>query len=92
VGVLSLSPGSYLGIPYNEAVDSLGENGIPAWCVASEGDYESFPTCNNISGDNYRSIIYPGNAHGTAFLRDGEAPQDIGQVLLDWLMFVYEID
>lgn len=92
VGVLSLSPGSYLGFPYNEAVGLLGESGIPAWCVASEGDYESFPTCNGASGDNFKSIIYPGNAHGTAFLMDGEAPQDIGQVLLDWLTLVYEID
>jgi dienelactone hydrolase len=92
VGVLSLSPGSYLGFPYNEAVGLLGESGIPAWCVASEGDYESFPTCNGASGDNFKSITYPGSAHGTAFLMDGEAPQDIGQVLLDWLTLVYEID
>lgn len=92
VGVLSLSPGSYLGLPYNEAVDLLDENGIPVWCVASEGDWESAPTCKKADGGRYKSIIYPGKAHGTEFLVASSAPADIGRVLLDWLLLIYEID
>lgn len=92
VGVLSLSPGSYLGFPYQKAVDQLNQNGVPAWCIASEGDWESAPTCKKTDGDNYKSVIYPGRAHGTELLMGSNAPADIGQVLLDWLLFVYEVD
>jgi hypothetical protein len=90
--VLSLSPGSYLGIQYQTAVERLSESGIPTWCVASDGDWESFPTCNKASGEHFKSIIYPGRAHGTEFLRDGDAPDGIGQVLLDWLLLVYQLN
>lgn len=92
VGVLSLSPGSYLGLPYNEAIAQLNENGIPAWCVASEGDWESAPACRKAGGDRYKSIIYPGKAHGTEFLLDEGVPNGIGQVLLDWLRLVYNLE
>ncbi len=40
LGVLSLSPGGYLGIPYADAVLNLGDD-FPetlVWCLASEGD------------------------------------------------------
>lgn len=92
VGVLSLSPGSYLGLPYNGAVDQLDANRIPVWCVASEGDWESAPACKKAGGDRYNPIIYPGNAHGTEFLVGSSSPAGFGQVLLDWLLLVYKID
>jgi dienelactone hydrolase len=90
IGALSLSPGGYLGMDYSSEVARLDAMGVPVWCIASEGDSESFPTCKNAAGDLFKSIIYPGNAHGTMFLMEESAPPDIGQVILDWLNEVYE--
>ena len=61
VGAFSLSPGNYLGMSYAEAVTGVEPN--PTWCLAAEND-DSASTCNNASGDHYRSQIYSGDAHG----------------------------
>jgi dienelactone hydrolase len=85
-GALSLSPGSYLGVPYAQGVESI--NAHPVWCLASEGDAESAPTCRSASGEQYRLIIYPGSAHGMDLLTPGFEP-DTGQVILDFLELVF---
>ena len=89
LGALSLSPGSYLGVPYPEAVTALDQENKPAWCIAAEGDNASASTCQSASGNNYKMLIYPGNNHGTRFLKEPDIPEDIGQVILDWLLLVF---
>jgi len=92
LGALSLSPGGYLGTPYAEAVAKMegdADNFLYFQCIATEGDSEAAPACRAASGDNYKAIIYPGSAHGTALLMEPTAPPDIGQVILDWLLLTF---
>lgn len=88
LGALSLSPGNYLGVSYDSAVAALGVENKPAWCVASKGDTEAFPTCESASGDNYQKFIYDKNAHGMSYFDDGFDPK-ITQVIFDFLQVVF---
>jgi hypothetical protein len=83
LGALSLSPGSYLGVNYAQAVTAIGAR--PVWCLASEADAESAPTCRSATGETFRAIIYPGSAHGMDLIQAGLDP-DVGQILLDFVM------
>ncbi len=93
LGSLSRLPGSYLDMPYAEAVKALDDAGKPVWCVAHQDDRESAPTCASASGDYYKSIIYtePPKKHGMRFLLPDTAPQDIGQNILDFLFVAFNI-
>ncbi len=91
LGTFSLSPGSYLKIPYDEAVNAVDLESKPAWCIASEGDSTSASTCRSASGDHYKMVIYPGSAHGTQLLMEPNVPDDIGQLILDWLVLAFSI-
>lgn len=88
LGALSLSPGNYLDVPYAELVEELGVDGKPAWCIVSQDDQLPAQTCQGAAGETYRSIIYPGPAHGTALLVPGRQP-DIGQLFLDFLKITF---
>ncbi len=88
LGALSLSPGNYLDVPYAEVVDELGMDGKPAWCMASQDDALPAQTCQEAAGATYRSIIYPGPAHGTDLLAPGRQP-DIGQLFVDFLKITF---
>ncbi len=90
LGALSLSPGSYLNVSYKEAVTALDKEGKPVWCLASEGDGESAPTCRSASGDRYQMFMYPGRAHGMMLLKPGFDP-DVGQTILDFLLLAFGI-
>lgn len=81
LGALSLSPGSYLGVPYDEAVAAVNGAGNPVWCLAAEGDAESAATCQSASGDLYRAVIYPGNAHGMQLIVPEAEPSALGLIL-----------
>jgi len=86
LGALALSPGSYLGVPFAEAVSTLdgGDAPRPVWCLAAEGDGESAPTCEGASGSLYRSIVYPGNDHGMMLIKPGLEP-GVLDLVLDFL-------
>ena len=74
VGALSLSPGNFLGMDYASTVTELAPT--PVWCLTSDGDVGSFPTCNAASGENYRTVIYTGsNQHGMTLLAPEFDPQ-----------------
>ncbi|MCP4142597.1 MAG: hypothetical protein GY755_20350 [Chloroflexi bacterium] len=90
LGALSFSPGNYLTIPYTDAVKVLDDAGKPVTCIASEGDGESAPTCEAASGENYKSVIYAGKAHGDQFFQN--PPDGFGQVIFDWLTLAFEIE
>jgi pimeloyl-ACP methyl ester carboxylesterase len=90
-GALSLSPGGYLGVPYNDAVASLSQN--PAnraniLCIASEDDRESAPACQSASGERYQSIVYPESLHGTEFLMPSPTRLEITKTISEWLSVV----
>jgi pimeloyl-ACP methyl ester carboxylesterase len=91
LGALSLSPGNYYGIPYKTAVDTLGEDQRPAWCVAATGDGEAFPTCDSPTGDHYQKIIFEGeSAHAMAmFDPDFEFKAELRQTILDFVSLVF---
>ena len=88
LGALSLSPGNYQGVKYADAVTTLGAENKPAWCVASTGDAEAFPTCESASGDNYQKFIYEENDHGMDLFDDGLDPK-VTQVVFDFLQLVF---
>jgi hypothetical protein len=81
LGALSLSPGSYLRVPYDEAVAAVDGAGYPVWCLAAEGDSESAPTCQSASGDHYRVVIYPGSEHGMELIQPEIEPSALGLIL-----------
>ncbi len=78
-GALALSPGSYLGVKFADAVDQLvaGEALKPVWCLASSGDADSISTCQSPDGANYRVYEYPGVNHGMELLQPGLDPLPI---------------
>ncbi|MBI5293071.1 MAG: hypothetical protein HY872_14450 [Chloroflexi bacterium] len=88
VGALSLSPGSYLDVPYAGAVTALDKEGIPVYCFAADGDGEAAATCKSAKGDHYTMTIYPGRGHGYDLLQPDRDP-DIGQTILDFFLKVF---
>jgi len=102
LGTFSISPGGYLQIPYYDAVTDLAdeewitipEPGYPSGpisCVASEQDVPSAEACKSVTEEPYRYVIFPGELHGTLLLRVPNNPPDIGQLILDWLLFTFDI-
>ncbi len=87
-GALSLSPGSFLGVPYTDVVAELALDNKPAWCLAAADDKPSTQTCLEAGGNTYRNYIYPGEAHGAELLVPGLDP-DVGQVFLDFLKLAF---
>ncbi|MBC8335349.1 MAG: hypothetical protein ISR59_04780 [Anaerolineales bacterium] len=92
LGALSLSPGSYLTLTYSDEVKRLDAEKKPVTCIASEGDGTSAAACNSAAGTYYKTVIYPGRDHGDELLQQPNIPEGIGQVILDWLMIVFEMD
>ena len=84
-GVVTLSPGSYLGVPYADAVSDLLDAGIPVKCIAAEGDTLSADTCASVEGEGYESIITPDSVHGIR-LFDPSLPIDLTAYLQNWLI------
>ena len=90
LGALSFSPGSYLTVPYLDAVKALDDAKKPITCIASEEDAHSLDTCVSSYGENYQRIIYAGSAHGDRLFQN--PPAGFGEMLLDWLVSVFEIE
>ncbi len=90
-GALSLSPGGYLNIPYDQAVATFNDaSDRPSiLCIASEGDRESAPACQSASGEHYQSIMYPGSLHGTEFLMPNPMRLEFTRTISDWLASVF---
>jgi dienelactone hydrolase len=87
LGGLSLSPGSYLGLAYDEVVTTLDEADKPVWCLAAELDQDSANACQSASGDHYRMIIYPDDPHGLELVKPGMDPETL-EVILEFLQLV----
>lgn len=90
LGALSLGPGSYLDMPYDEATAALDALGKPVWCVGAEDDEASVDTCNSASGDLYHTVIYPEGGHAMRLFRvENDLQPPIEAVLLDFLGVVF---
>ena len=90
IGALSLSPGSFLDVPYTDAVKLMDDEEKPVTCVAAEGDTYSAEACEAAGGNFYESIIYAGNEHGDTFYQN--PPEGFGEMLYDWLNQIFEIE
>lgn|SRR5574341_978735 len=85
IGAVSLSPGGYLGVAYNDALAALGSK--PVLCVASEGDTVSADTCrggDEVGLPDYQTHLYSGNAHGTDIFNNGQQPY-LTDLVFEWL-------
>ena len=87
LGAMSLSPGSFIGVDYTNAANTLlgDPHFATIYCLASEGDGPSPAACNSVTGERYRAVIFPGNAHGVDLLKSGLDP-DMGILILEFLM------
>jgi hypothetical protein len=91
VGAISLSPGSYLGVLYDEALAELREAQNPAvLCIASEEDGMCAETCRqgeSVGLSDYRVHIYEGNVHGNALLFEADLvpPPLAVDLIMEWL-------
>ncbi|MFC1996212.1 hypothetical protein ACFLXI_01225 [Chloroflexota bacterium] len=87
LGALSLSPDSYLTVPYNEAVDKLGAEmpPKPVWCFFATDDTASAQACQSASGDHYRMVEWNGGGwHGMELVDPARVPNTL-LLILDWL-------
>ena len=94
VGALSVSPGNYLTIDYEEMVKELGSASEPkpAWCLFAESDFESAAVCRDIDEENYKAYPYPpesvfSNGHGMNLIAPGLEPEVL-EVMLDFIELV----
>jgi dienelactone hydrolase len=90
VGALSLSPGAYLTIPYNQAVTALEslQPPLPAWCLYGENDQESARACESAQGTLYQTYKYSGDPHGMVLIQP-DLDHDTLQVILDFLKLTF---
>jgi hypothetical protein len=85
-GALSLSPGSYMNIPYPDAVRNLGGS-VPlaaAWCLADPEEIAICNTAAEVDNPAFRAIEIPNGQHGNMLLRPGLDPLPM-QLILDFL-------
>jgi dienelactone hydrolase len=86
IGAVALSPGSYLGVDFAEAVAAAGSK--PILCVASENDGSSADTCR--AGDEaaqgaYEIQIYQGSAHAMEMFEGTEDGPALTDLIFAWL-------
>ncbi len=93
VGALSLSPGSYLGVPFAEAVVTLEDQSPPkpAWCFYGVVDTISSITCQAITGNLYQMFEWEGSPHGMELIDPTLEPNAMEKIL-DFLHLVFELD
>jgi hypothetical protein len=69
VGAFSISPGSWLGVDYGQAVRKLIAAGKPVRCMFGDKDPPSPGTCLSVSpGNGYKILAYSGKKHGMTFV------------------------
>ncbi len=88
LGALSLSPGSYLGVTYSDAVAQMEEDEKPVWCFYATGDAESAPACQSASGVLYQLFEWAGNLHGMMLLQPDVDPSAM-ELILDFIAMVF---
>lgn len=85
-GSLSLSPGGYLTIPYEEIVAEMGHTDppTPAWCLADEIEIAVCETAKGSENSVFNSFMIQGGGHGNDLLKPDLDPLPM-QLILDFL-------
>jgi hypothetical protein len=85
-GALSLSPGDFLGVPYKDAVQKMGQSQPPvaAWCLADENEIVFCNKASEAGNTKFKAVEIPNGQHGNMLLRPGLIP-DAMQTILDFL-------
>jgi hypothetical protein len=86
-GAISLSPGSYLEMDYQQTVKELVSLGVPVRCFASEEDAPSAAACSSVSMAGFNATVDPGLAHGIRMVD----PVQKTNVLLEIYNFLAEL-
>ena len=89
IGVIAISPNSYLDVDYTETVQTLTEAGVQVRCVASEDDDTTADTCRSYEGENYEAIIVSGSSHGINLFDpklDVDASALLVQSIIEWTL------
>lgn len=81
-GAFSLSPGSYLTVPYDGAVAAIDGDGHPAWCLYAPKDAQAAEACESASGEHYELLADPNGGHGMVLIQPG---LDTLQKMLDFI-------
>ena len=87
LGALSLSPGSYLTVPYSEVVEKLGAETPPkpVWCFFASDDTASAEACQSAGGEHYRMVEWQGGRwHGMELIDPARDPNAL-LLIMDWL-------
>jgi hypothetical protein len=89
LGALSLGPGSYLNVPYPEAVSKVDEAGKPVWCVGAEDDAAAAQACRSASGEHYQTQIYAAGGHAMRLFRaENNLQPALDNVIVEFLKLV----
>lgn len=93
LGALSLSPGSYLLVPYDDAVLTLEDQPPPkaTWCFYGAADSISAITCQSNTGIFYQTYEWEGSPHGMEII-DPDVEPNAMELMLDFLKLTYDID
>jgi len=93
LGALSLSPGSYLVVPYTDAVLNLEDQTPPkpAWCFYAVADTVSSITCQSTAGEHYKTNEWEGNLHGMELIDPNLDPNAM-KLMLDFLRLTFNIE
>jgi len=90
LSALSLSPGSYLRVPYDGAVAALEAQDPPkpVWCFYSKGDGESALACKSATGELYQPFEWDGSRHGMMLIDPAVDPSAM-ELILEFLKLTY---
>ncbi len=90
IAAMALSPDSFLNLDYTQTATQIisGDDPGTVWCIACEEDWPNSDNCRSIPDSaNYRSIIYPDDAHGIEMITSDHEPSPL--ILL--LQFIAEV-
>ena len=90
-GAFSVSPGNWLNVGYNQAVQSLLAKGKPVRCMYAYDDTPAPQTCWSLTpNDLYKIYAYPGIKHGMTFFVPRKMEAGFGSNLLEFLQAASE--
>lgn len=90
-GALSLSPGSFLGVPYVDAVENLGNNdpAVPTWCLASPEEIALCTAAESAGNAAFQAFEISDGGHGNELMTPPATPSAM-QTMLDFLTVIFQ--
>jgi|CXWL01.1.fsa_nt_gi hypothetical protein len=89
-GALSLSPGSFLDVPYPTAVENLGgsDPAVPAWCLASADEIAACEAAEDAGNTAFQTFEIAEGRHGNELMIPPADPSTM-QTMLDFLALIF---